>query len=132
MTVQWCRDKCIAVGNVAELDCVLDAIERETPPERPILADVAHPTGGYLAIGLGGRLSVLTHSPADRDPPYSTSLGEVTRDDPGGDDPIVFFYDGHWSEFSRYQCLVPAVARQAMRDFFSTGQLPQWLEWEEV
>jgi len=132
VTVYWGQGGGIPVGSIAELDHLLDRIERDAPPERPILAQVGHATGGYLTIGLGGTLSVLTHVPANGYPPYFTSLGDIAPGDADGDESIVFFYCDHWSEFSRYQCLAPDIARRAMRDFFSTGQLPQWLGWEEV
>jgi len=131
MTVQWRGDESITVGGHADLDAVLDAIERDTPPDRPVLVSVIHPMGNCLTIGLGGSLSVLTSVPADGNPPYFTSLGDVARGEPGAEESVVFFYHDHWSEFSRYQCLVPAIARKAMRDFFQTGELPQWLHWEE-
>jgi Immunity protein Imm1 len=43
-----------------------------------------------------------------------------------------FQYRGAWSEFPRWSAVPAVTARQAMRDFLQSAQLPSVLEWEEV
>lgn len=61
------------------------------------------------------------------DPPYYGS-----KADPQADGLVGFFYRGSWSEFLRTFAVPIANEREAMREFFETGQRPRTVEWEEV
>lgn len=127
MRLQWESGKVVPVEGTAALDCVLDNLTAATPREEPIIVDLIHPVGGVLSMGIGLETSVLSHVPASNHPPYHASVGDLQAVGT-----VVFYYGGHWSEFPRRHCIPLTDARQVMREFLATGELPSWLDWEEV
>ena len=80
-----------------------------------------------MAIGLGESESVATFAESYEKPPYFVSRGQARVGAP-----VVFFYDGHWTEFDREAVIAPADAAEAMREFFATEKQPTRIMWAEV
>ena len=87
------------------------------------MAELVSPSGASCAVGLGRTRSVLTFMESI-DPPYWTSQGS-----PGDSGTIVFFYDGHWTEFSNASTLSTERAIEALEEFFLTGERPGAVHW---
>ena len=91
------------------------------------MAELVSPLGASCSIGLGRQRSVVTFS-ASADPPYFLSRGDETS----VSDPLVFFYNGHWTEFG-VEASVPAdQAVLALKEFFETGEQPSSVALAEV
>jgi Immunity protein Imm1 len=91
------------------------------------MAELASPDGGRMAVGLGETESVATFSAPYEEPPYFVSRGSG-----GGDGAVVFFYDGHWTEFDPEAVIALAEALDAVREFFATGTRPTLITWAAV
>jgi hypothetical protein len=124
--VEWREDGRAEVGSVQELDRLLDDLTQQAKKE-PFMAELISPKGDSVAIGLGRDGSVLSWVQAGGDPPYYGSKGN-----PKASDLVVFFYRGAWSEFPGSFVVPIAEAREAMRLFFESGQMPRNVDWEEV
>jgi hypothetical protein len=124
--VEWGEDGRAEVGSIEELDRLLDGLAASVL-EKPLMAELIAENGDSLAAGLGRDESVLSWINGDQNPPYYASKG-----DSGAGGMIVFFYRGDWSEFPRWSAIPVARAREAMRRFFTTGQMPDNVEWTEV
>ncbi len=72
-------------------------------------------------------MSVATFASSPADPPYFVSLGRE-----GSAEPLVFFRDGHWTEFGAKSAIPVSVAIDAARQFLATGERPTMIEWTEV
>jgi len=110
-----------------ELDRALDELSREAEEGQPILVDLGVPERGHLSIGLGRARTVLSFVPWNQEPPYLASRGGSPE---GGD--LVFFFDGHWTDFPPEASVSLSDGRAAMRIFLSTGELDPRIQWEEV
>jgi hypothetical protein len=118
----------IEVGTEADLDTLLDRLDEEAAASKPTIVRVEASNGATLGIGLGRSQSVLSFE-ASLDPPYFLSAAE----EQAGEEPfLVFFYDGHWTEFPRRAAIPIQLAREAVREFARTARRPTVLEWEEV
>jgi hypothetical protein len=112
-----------------ELHERLDALHAAEAGEvAPAMATLELASGDALTIGLGRDETVLSFTPASGDPPYFASRGGGAADEPV----LVFFVEGHWTEFSRRNAVSWAAGRQAMLDFMETGDLSNVIAWEEV
>lgn len=116
------------VGNVRDLDQVLDQLSEAAVATQPLIAELVNSTGARLGIGLGTSGSVLSFKQSD-DPPYFVSVGGSDALD---DEDVGFYYQGHWSEFPSSAVVPVERAREAARLFLSTGRRPDAIEWEEV
>jgi hypothetical protein len=75
-------------------------------------------------IGLGRPETIAVFIPEDTlVPPSIHAVGSAQGT-------IVFQYGGEWSEFPRSEVIAMETGREAMRHFFSTGELPNAIEWE--
>ncbi len=125
--VTWSREAPTPVKSLAELDALLDQLARDYPGDDAILVDVENLAGDGLAIGLGKDYSVLGFTSASGEPPYLVSKGFEASDEL-----LVFYFQGHWTEFSMRNAIPISVARAAVREFLVTGKLTNTVEWEEV
>ena len=115
------------VESVPELDALLDELQTQAAAGQPLIAELSIPDRGTLAMGLGLGLTVLNHTPASLDPPYLHSVGPAKD----GDD-LVFYYYGHWTEFSHAYAISLDEGREAMRHFLRKGTLLSSVRWEET
>ncbi len=115
------------VKSLEELDALLDQLARDYSGDDAILVDVENSAGDGLAIGLGKDYSVLGFTSASGDPPYLVSKGSEASDEP-----LVFYFQGHWTEFSMRNAIPVSAARDAVREFLTTGKLTCAVDWEEV
>jgi Immunity protein Imm1 len=116
----------VPVETADQLDVLITTAFDEGAGDRS-MAELTAPSGASLAIGLSNDESIATFCESYADPPYYLSRG-----DEDSDNPIVFFYDGHWSEFPRRAAVPAAAAVAAAREFFHTGRRPRLLAWDEV
>jgi Immunity protein Imm1 len=125
-TVGWERNE-VVVGSVQELDALLDRITAEAEAaDLPMLAVLGREDGSTLSIGLGSDESVLSYVSGSWDPPYY-----VSRGDPSRTEPVEFVYSGELTEFPPWSAISIEEAREAMRHFFTTGELSPKIEWVE-
>jgi hypothetical protein len=124
-TLGWSQDETVTIASADELDNLLRRLQAEWR-EHPAMAELVHPDGAALSIGLGRDVAVLSLvlSP---DPPYFVSAG-----DPLAQGSLWFDYYGSPSEFPMHQAVDIDRALDAMRRFFLSGRQPDNLEWEEV
>lgn len=115
------------VESVERLDQLLDDLQRQGAASQPLIAELVPPGKGTLAIGLGLDDTVLSYTPASRNPPYLRTAGPNEH---GSD--LVFFYYGEWTEFPREQAIPLSEAREAIRRFYREGALPSQVKWVEV
>jgi hypothetical protein len=125
-TLQWLAGQApVAIEDESTLSDALASAERDAATA-PLIAELRSSSGAALTIGLGREVSVATFA-ATLDPPYFVSRGETGRQEP-----LVFFRDGHWSEFDGGAAIPPASARNAVHEFFATGARPSSVAWSEV
>jgi hypothetical protein len=122
--LSWAADESVAVTSVAELDERLDELDRQARADQPLVAGIERPDGAALSIGLGRDRSVLNYM-SSPDTPYYTSHDPES----GEDGTVVFYYYGHWSEYSADAAVPMEDARAAVRRFFETGERPENLDW---
>ena len=114
------------VATVEELDALLDRVDAEVhADQRPVLALVGLGGTRYLTVGLGADHVGLTYNDSSDWQSWS-SLGDLTGDDEVG------FWMGNQPTYVRRRELVPiAVARQAVRELYDTGERPRLVRWYE-
>jgi len=125
-TIRWDGDRSAAVRDLAELDATLDRLASDHPGDQAILAEVVAPSEDSLSVGLGREESVLSFVSASGDPPYYTSLG-----DPAAEGGVSFSFSRAWSEFPRRSLIPSTAAREAVRQFFTTGSRTDAVRWVE-
>jgi hypothetical protein len=124
--VQWLEGQDpIVVDDEAALDDALASAERDAATA-PLIIELRSPSGASLTVGLGREVSVATFA-ASSEPPYFVSTGSEEQGAP-----LVYFRDGHWSEFDVGDAVAPASAREAAHRFFVTGTRPSCIAWREV
>lgn len=109
-----------------EVDRVLDALAHGVAREAPLLVTVSHPSAGAMSIGLGHRHAVLSHVPADGNPPYALLRGSRAPEP----EPLSFADEGESSEFPPWASIELELARKCLRDFCATGALRSDVTWE--
>jgi hypothetical protein len=124
-TLSWAEDASVPVYSVRELDERLDELERQAREAQPLVAGIERPDGTALSIGLGRDRSVLNYM-SSLDPPYFTSHDPESDED----GTVVFYYYGHWSEYSADAAVPMDEAREAARRFLETGERPQNIDWQ--
>ena len=127
-----------------EIQYALDLLTRHSPSKQPWVAFVARSNGDEISIGLGTPLfvtetgqalapppspdlTVLNFMSASCDPPYFVSTGALT--DSGC---LVFFTDGHWTEYPSSWAVDIATARKAISEFITGTSLPPSIQWSIV
>ena len=117
------------LGDLAELDALLDRVSSEAPEGRPTGVHLFSPEGACLTLALGSEESVLGFIDASCEPPYFASKGEVEDVEP-----LFTFYvcSEHHTEVPRRNVVSTGAAREAAREFFRTGRRPENVAWEET
>jgi hypothetical protein len=116
-----------AIVDPDDLERSLDQLGEEAAATEPFIAELVKSAGARLGIGLGTPGSVLSFKESD-EPPYFVSVGRPDALDKD----VGFYFQGRWSEFSERSLVPLELARKAARQFLSTGQRPDVVEWEEV
>ena len=120
---------------------LLSAPKRAYSPNT--IVDVISPGGDTLSIGVAGpsdhdnpglseSLACLNFVNASRDPPYLTAVGDASLDYETGGVVVFKYEDGTWTEILRRNCVPTEKMIQIVRQFFTTGSLPAWVDWEQV
>jgi hypothetical protein len=123
--LEWDRNSEADVSTLTELDALVDRLEESAVGE-PFLVELVAPDGASLSVGLGRPTTVVNYTSGSLDPPYFQSLGDQ------GDDELVFWYRGEWSEFPPESAVPRDVGREALRRFFTEGHRPENVVWREV
>ena len=124
-SLTWERNE-VAVGSVQELDALLDRLTVEAEADLPFVVALAREDGSTLSIGLGSEESVANYVSGSFDPPYY-----VSRGDPDRAEPVKFVFSGEMTEYPPWSAIPVEDAREAMRHFFTTGELLPRLDWAE-
>jgi hypothetical protein len=134
-------DRELAVAeNWEDLEAALRSLPESASSPNSI-ATLATPRGDTLSIGIAGRgdrdnpgldtpLACVEYNGASGDPPYLVPVGDLTPVEEEG--VVVFRFEGQWTEISRRNCVPVDLMIRIAKDFFSTGNLPGWISWEEV
>jgi len=125
--VIWGEGEEARISSVAKLDELLDELSRQAESEKPFIVELVADNGATLSIGLGQPLSVANFVPASLDPPYMQSLGGDSSTDE-----LVFYYQGDYSEFPPESAIPTQQARECLRQFLATGELPNNIAWQET
>ena len=124
--VQWDNDESRYVCDVGALDALLDELHAFAMGKRPMLVTVESLASGQcLIVGVGASSSVLSHMPADNDPPYLSSVGSCAESGVR-----EFWYMGELSEIPIRNCIDSPLARRAVRHFAETDALSEEVVWE--
>lgn len=117
--------------SIVDLDQALDQLHEEHLAKDGIIIEIrVFPSGNCLSIGLGRETTVLNFVQTDRQPPYFIS---VVKAPSNNTQPLVFFFDGSWTEYSAQNGVPISDARVAVRQFISTGgSLPNSVNWKEI
>jgi hypothetical protein len=78
-----------------------------------------------MTVGFG--LPSVATFKAKQEPPYYLSRGTG-----GSQEPLVFFRQGHHSEFRGEAGISPGEALDAVVEFVTTGERPACIAWDEV
>ena len=116
----------VPVRDRAELDQLLTEASEEGTTSHTMV-ELVSPSGVSCAIGLGRPRSAVTFSALMVEPPFFLSRGDATSDES-----LVFFYNGHWTEFPPEAGIPVNDALDALRQFFESGQRPTAVKWDEV
>lgn len=125
-TVTWNEHEKKELATVEDVDRLLEALHARYRGDDPQLVTVELDGGDSLAIGVGQDRSVLNYVSGSKDPPYFTSTGELDLDEP-----IAFMFNGSLSEFPMRNSVPMQAAREAVKEFCTTGALSPSIAWEE-
>jgi hypothetical protein len=130
------------VDNWDQLKDVLRSLPRQARTPNAIV-DLVSPQGDTLSIGIAGPmdrdnpavtepLACLNFTPASRNPPYVTVVGDRTLSYEHGGVVVFRYEEGTWTEILKRNCVPLETMLQVVESFFRTGTLPDWISWEEV
>jgi Immunity protein Imm1 len=91
--------------------------------EQPPLVTLAMTDGSWLAVGVGRDYSIVNYVKSIAEPDY------LSEGDLAVDEPPVFYFDGHYSEFPPDAAVSVEDAYEAMRRFYRTGERPDNISW---
>ncbi|HVV59993.1 MAG TPA: Imm1 family immunity protein [Gaiellaceae bacterium] len=122
----WCGGATwTEVVDEVNLSSLLDAAEADAAAAFPIV-ELRGPDGTTCRIGLGRDVSFATFDTSPG-PPYFVSRGNLDWD---GE--LVFFYDGHWTDFEPEAAIPVETAKASLVELFRTGARPAIIDWDEV
>jgi hypothetical protein len=125
-SLSW-DNKEVVVNSVEEMDKLLDDLTGQAKETLPFTVTLAYKDGSLLSIGVGRDETSLSYMDATFDPPYFASLGDKNRQEP-----IEFIFGGEMTELEPTSAIPVKDAREAMRDFYKTGELSPKIKWQEV
>jgi len=115
------------VTSAEQLDCLLDRLAARASELRiPFNVTIEGLDGTYMDIIVGGAAASVQWV---REDPWEcrVSLSSEQEDD---DSPVTFAGNGQDSELERRWWIDPAIAREAVRHYFNTGELASVVRWE--
>ena len=134
----------VEIFSIEQLDAVLDSLIEHSPSDAPWMAHVTRANGDTISIGLGKPLlldsngepvsgglrpdiTVFSWVQANGEPPYYWSNGGTPA---SGN--LVFFIDGHWTEFLPESAVDMGTAHQTLLEFITGSGLPKNIGWKVV
>lgn len=115
-----------SVRTADELDHLVGSLIGERDGDLPILVMLTAPDAKWMSIGLA-EPSVATFQ-YGVDPPYFVSAGSP----PSDRKPLLFSFQGHWTEFEAEAAIPLDDALQALRVFLVSAERPTNIEWAET
>jgi hypothetical protein len=125
-----------------EIEGLLVNLNSAAEPPNAIV-DIIHPTCGTLSVGVAGLgdhdnvaltepLACVNHTPASRNPPYLSIVGD--RELPALSGGVVIFrYErGTWTEIPRRNCVSIVFMVEVVKHFCFHGNLSGSVDWEEI
>jgi hypothetical protein len=114
------------VHDTAQLDAELDRIAAGCPPTRPTIVDLqVHHHSVTFGLGLP---ETFVQIRSDSGMPYFITVG-----DPNAIGVVTYYFMGdHHTEILRRHHVNSVIGREIVREFFTTGQRPMRVSWEEV
>jgi Immunity protein Imm1 len=136
--------------NVVELEETLKNLSAIASAPNAI-AVLASPNGDTLSVGISNQVGPPFPEQGEEDQPpgvireplacanytqeddtalylYVVGDKELSRDE----GVAVFRYCGEWTEIPRRNCVPVPVMIEIAKAFFTTGELPEWIDWEDV
>ena len=126
-TLEW-GGRSADISSVEQLDEVVGRLEDEARAGEPFIVELYSEAGDMVSIGLGRPETVISWIACTQDPPYLASRGPWADDG----DPVEFMVGGELTEFAKDTLVDVAQGREALRAFFTTGELPRNVSWQEV
>jgi len=123
VVVEWGGGE-LEASSLEELDAALDHVAADRSGQAPCLANVYLENGDSLSIALAFEFSMLDFARAGGEEPFMVSLGD--RDARGV---VELDFQGQLTEYPRWACISPNLAREAIRHFFATGGLSPKVTW---
>jgi Immunity protein Imm1 len=127
-------EEAIEVNSIEELDEVLDRWHAELMADEDArLVTLSASPDLSLTIGLGNEESVLNWTDeSDTSAPYMTTRNpdyDFNTPDDDDEEDMEFAFGNTWNQYPT-RVLIPIVtAREAMREFFTTGNRPTNVDW---
>jgi hypothetical protein len=116
----------IEVRDIAQLDAILDDLQARFHDDPRLVTIAATNDEQSLSIALGDDQSVLNWiDESDTENAYLTSRGDA---DATGED-VEFAFSNTWNEYPPRVLIPTAVARQAVREYVTTGARPGNVAW---
>lgn len=124
--LEWDQDsKRLEIYSEQELDSIVDRLTDSAIQEgRPMSIELYVSTETCLSIGIGRIESHVEFYDATKKPPIVACCGLWDSDEL-----LVFFHRGTYSEMPKCYCIPIEEAREALREYFRTGQQPQNITW---
>jgi hypothetical protein len=119
-----------ALTNYDELGDALDEVAGKAKSQDQLhLVELRASNGNCLSLVLGGNETVLIFGRPEADPPYWTSRGTCNSIDPVL---TCYLLAVHHTEVPRRFVIPSGKGRNAVREFATTGERPNDIEWEET
>lgn len=122
--LHWNYDSKMEIHSLAELDGVLDHIASEIGNGMGFSVEFSMNENTCLLITLGADKSHVEYFQKDGRPPVIPACGDVSE---AGS--LTFLHRGEPSSVLLKSCVPVERARQAMRDYYQTGERPASLNW---
>lgn len=115
------------INNLRDLDRALDDLAAKALKGGPLIVEMISPLEDRLLIGIVQSSAFLSFEQASGNPPYMITVGSAEKSGT-----VKFDFEGELTEIPRRYCIPLNSARQAIREYFQTGELSKALDWEEV
>jgi Immunity protein Imm1 len=115
------------VDDLSQLDACLNRIAANCKPDRPTIVDlVVH--NHSVSFGLGLPETFIQVQSQSGMPPYFITVADRSAPD------VVTYYlmGAHHTEIPRRHHIDSTLAREIVREFFTTGERSTKVDWEEV
>lgn len=132
-TLKWRREgNPFVLRTVQQLQFAVDKLILRAARSEPILVEVYVPEKGWMRIGLGQHLSVLSYRPEN---PSAKDRPRVSDGTYLPDKVLWFKWCDAWQGYERRRMIDMRDALYGLEHFFKTGELApdlEWVDWEPL